>query len=219
MAWFNCGNLNIPIQFTKTKIVDNASKTSTLSFSEDYHNYDLLLFRCVCSNDGNEFEVLTTPDIVDEIFDKSVSGSTHSLMFNESGTNHYVGYKYISNTEWLRFQNRYIDCTEVYGVTCNKTITKTTLYQRGNFSGTATEITIAGNFFDYDFILGSTCDGNYDDTVPCDSYINLLGISTLNTLINFKWVKYGDTSGWLKTLTSTKISSGNYFMVQGIKFT
>lgn len=220
MAWFNCGNVSIPLQFTKTKIVDNASKTSTLSFSEDYHNYDLLLFRCVCSNESNKLsEYLTTPDIIDEIFTIAVSGSLHVIQFNENGNNHYVEYNFVSNTEWTKGDSRYLDCIEVYGITCNKTITATTIYQRGSLGSTDVEITSQDSLFQYDLILGAMSSASYDEVKVCDSYINLMGdITSISEQIQFSWNKYSQSLS-SRFLTEHKMTSAVYFMVQGIKFT
>lgn len=222
MAWFRCsggsGGGSAPIEFTKHKIVDNSSKTNTISFSEDYHNYDLLLFIVTCNSHSSTIEILTTPDIIDEIFDKSVSGSTHVLMFNENATNHYVVYKYNSNTEWVRQSQRDLDCIEAYGITCNKTINTTTIYQRGNISGTATTITSQTSLFDYDLILCSCCDGTYDDTLPCENIMNFMNITDIFNTINVSWNKYNSNNIYIR-ISEYGITSGNYFMIQGIKFT
>ena len=218
MTWYRAGSGEPPVQFTKTKIVDNSSLSDTLAFSEDYHNYDLLLFKSTCSGDNNIIDILTTPDIIDEIFDKSVSGSTHVMMFNENGTNHYVVYRYVSNTEWVRQSQRSLDCIEVYGITCNKTINKTTIYQKGSIGLSTITITSSTNLFDYDLIFCSCCDSAYDDTLPCENTANLTNISGIFDSINVSWNKY-NTNNVPVRITEYNISAGNYFMVQGVKFT
>lgn len=220
MAWYRAGNEKPTVQFTKTKIVDNTAKTSTLSFSEDYHNYDLLLFRCVCSNESDKLsEYLTTPDIIDEIFRIAVSGSLHVIQFNENGNNHYVEYNFVSNTEWAKGDGRYLDCIEVYGVTCNKTVTATTIYQRGSLGLDAIEITSQDNLFQYDLILGAMSSGSFDEVKVCDSYINLMGnVTSISEQIQFSWSRYSQALS-PHFLTEHKMTSAIYFMVQGIKFT
>ena len=220
MTWYRAGNGQTPIQFTKTKIVDNTSKTSTLSFSEDYHNYDLLLFRCVCSDESDKLsEYLTTPDIIDEIFTIAVSGSLHVIQFNENANNHYVEYNFVSNTEWTKGDSRYLNCIEVYGITCNKTITATTIYQRGSLGSTTVEITSQDSLFQYDLILGAMSSTSYDEIKANDSYINLMGdVTSISEQIQFSWNKYNQALN-PQFLTEYKMSSGVYFMVQGIRFT
>lgn len=223
MAWTEShlssggGGGDTPLEFTRTKIVDNSTLGNTLLFSEDYHNYNLLVFEIYHSSTNTTYELVTTPDIIDEIFDKSVSGSNRCILFNLQGTNIYVQYLYTSNTQWTLYNNGGIICTAVYGVTCNKTIVATTIYQRGNTSYSAVEITSVDDLFDYDLILGSVCIGNWDCTSPAFEYINLMNLSDLSSQVVYSWEVFNSRTS-SKLLTPHKMSSGYYFMVQGINF-
>ena len=225
MGWVQCINNNggggggdLP-NFTATKIVDNTSKSSTLTFSEDYHNYPILYFVCewVNPNDPSIREThyfATTPDICDEIF----ANSSNALCLNILGTNKYALYRKTNNTSWSRYAQRDTDCIEIYGITCDKTVSATTLYQRGSTGGSNTTITSLTSLYDYDIIFFSTCTASWDETCVCElPYFKTNHPDFFEGGDSWAGNKYNSTSGII--ITEYAISSYQYYMVQGLKFT
>lgn len=224
MTWFltdigqaGGGGGDLP-NFSATKLVDNTSKSATLSFSDDYHNYPILYFVCewVNPNDPSIREThyfATTPDICDEIF----LNSSNALCLNILGTNRYALYRKTNTTSWSRYAQRDTDCIEVYGISCDKTVTATTLYQRGDIGSSSVSITSVSSLYDYDIIFFSTCTSTWDETCVCEMpYFKTNHPTFFEGGNSWAGNKYNSSAGIV--VSEYIISSYSYFMVQGIKF-
>lgn len=192
--------------FTETTIATGTS-AGTLTFTEDYHDYDLLSIKCVNTGNSNITELLVSPDLLDSVFDIN-----RDLVCNEYQNNIYCTYRKTSSTEWQRTEARNLYISEVIGLVCdNYTITETELYNRGSY-GTS-YVTISGTgFLDYDFLLiASSVDGIQPNSIYNSKpvYVD----STYRIVVT----PYSQAIG--ASVTDTEISSAPYHYVGGIKFT
>lgn len=192
--------------FTETVIATGTS-AGTLTFTDDYHDYDLLTIKCVNSDNSNETELLVSPDLIDSIFDIN-----RDLVCNEYQNNIYCVYRKTSSTEWQRVEARSLYISEVIGLVCdNYTLTETELYNRGSY-GTS-YVTISGvGFLDYDFLLiASSIDG-----IQPNSIFNAKP-AFVDSIYRIVVTPYSQAIG--ASVEDTEISSAPYHYVSGIKFT
>lgn len=205
--------------YTETKIMDNSAvSTSTITFTEDYHNYPLL--KVILYNITNNR--YTTQYIVPEGADKAFVYSANKLNFNESIdysiSNQYCTYQRNSNTEWQRVAYRSMVIYEVYGITfTNCTFQLEEIYSRGGYSSTqVTPEPLPGTtFFDYDALIYMSCTGDNTETqfAPYFYYIPSFAIDRLGKPnIFYKYNQY-----LLKGISPTSIGTERYFYVAGIK--
>lgn len=192
--------------FTDTTIATGTS-AGTLTFTDDFHDYDLLLIKCVNTGNSNETELLVSPDLLDSIFDIG-----QNIVCNEYQNNIYCTYRKTSSTEWQRVEARSLYISEVIGLVCdNYTITETELYNRGSY-GTSS-VTISGtDFLDYDFLLiASSVDG-----IQPNSVLNSKPVF-VDSIYRIVVTPYSQAIG--ASVADTEISSAPYHYVGGIKFT
>lgn len=194
--------------FTETVIATGTSG-GTVTFTEDYHDYPLLIIRL--ENEyysSNVTDLLVTPDLIDSIFDLS-----RDIVVNEFQNNQYGNYSKTSATVWTRTASRNVYISEVIGLTCdNYTIEETELYNKGSYD--TQDITISGtDILDYDlFVIASSVDGIQPNSIVTQKPIALsgsyykIGVTPYNRL---NWV----------TITDTEMSSAPYHYVGGVKFT
>ena len=214
MTWFKCSGGGgssgefVP-EFTKTLILDNSELSNTLTFTDDYTTYDFLELECYNISSYITIMILTTPEIVDEIF-------LHSNgYFNISSHNdQYGSYKKTSSTVWVVDHGRNLRIKKINGVNCsNATVDKTWIYKHNGYTGGEVTIT-STDLLSYDYILTSGFTGVQDETVPslyltCPKTIVDVNIPVIVS-------RYGGY--YLSTMTDTTMSASKYFAVQGIKF-
>ena len=210
-------NASEGITFTKTSVIDK-TQLPKLVFNNDYTSYDLLLFVVTNTADNTVLEYLATPEMITEILTYSVSGNRAAFAMVKTGTNNYLTYTYLSNTEFTKLNNRNLVLTDVYSLTCNKTITKTMLYAKQSIAVGNVTVTTQDNIFDYDFLLFSCCSGSYDETMLSNIFINLFNVKQVTDNYSFCFSRYNQTiqSGIIK---AHEISAGPFFAVQALKFT
>ena len=192
--------------FTETVIATGTSG-GTVTFTDDYHDYDLLTIKCINSDNSNVTELLVSPDLIDSVFDIS-----RDLVCNEYQNNVYCVYRKTSSTEWQRVEARNLYISEVIGLVCdNYTLTETELYNRGSY-GTSS-VTISGtDFLDYDFLLiASSVDG-----IQPNSIFNAKP-AFVDSVYKIVVTPYNSAIG--ANVTDIEISSAPYHYVGGIKLT
>lgn len=217
MGLYRCGmKKSDGVVFNRTKICDNSNLSSTLTFTEDYHNYPLVCITIYNNSTGLNTSIVTTPDIIDAIF----TYSNNTINFNEFGNNQYCNYNKVNNTSWERYHQRNCDVISIYGITCNKSITHHTLYNKeGYTASTEVSINTVESLFDYDFIFFSVCDGDSSETQPCINYAIMPGrdeFSPDKTLIPYVYNRY-DNYYELNIKEHNIEGSKYYFCVQAIK--
>lgn len=204
--------------FESVKICDNSTLASSLTFIDDFTNYEFLKFVIYNSSSQLYTEIITTPEMVTNAF----TYSNNLLNLNEANNDQYCCYNKVSNTSWTRYGRRNCDIYEVYGMTCsNKTVTKTTIYNRQAIGGSSVTITSQTSLFSYDYLLFGSCTGSVDETQPCNEIFksknDIFGrpASTRTLLTN----GYNTRMGILR-VSEYQISAWNYhFFVQGVTFT
>lgn len=218
MNWYRCigGNGSSPTptpvvpQFTKTLIMDNTALSDTLTFTDDYTTYDFLEFEWYNIESTRTTIILTTSEIVEEIF-------LHSNgLFNASEhSNQYGSYRKTSSTVWTLDHGRNMRIKMIRGVNCtNATVEKTWIYKHNGYTGGEVTITTTG-LLSYDYILTSGFTGTADET--CIS-LYLTVPKTIDD-INVPVIVSIYGGYYLTNLTDTTMSASKYFAVQGIKFT
>ena len=197
-------------EFTKTLIADNTSISNTITFTDDYTTYDFLEFEWYNISSTVTTIILTTPEIVEEIF-------LHSNgLFNASEhSNQYGSYHKLTSTSWELDHGRNMRIKMIRGVNCaNAAVDKTWIYKHNGYTGGEVTIT-STDLLSYDYIFTSGYTGVADETCPS---IYLTVPKTMDD-INVPVIvsRYGGY--YLSNLTDTTMSSSKYFAVQGIKFT
>ena len=216
MNWFRCtgGNGSSPTptvpQFTKTLIMDNTAISDTLTFTDDYTTYDFLEFEWYNIESTRTTIILTTPEIVEEMF-------LHSNgLFNASEhSNQYGSYHKLTSSSWELDHGRNMRIKFIRGVNCsNATVEKTWIYKHNGYTGAEVTITTTG-LLSYDYIFTSGFTGVADET--CTSLYLTVPKTMDNINVPVLVSIYG---GYLlSALTDTTMSASKYFAVQGIKFT
>ena len=216
MAWFeshlNSGGGGGSVSWTKTSLYTGGTSSDTeITLSSDYHNYDVIEFACQNSNTGKLTSFVTTPEILDSMFQYS----TYACL-NEYSSNQYCCYSKVSNTSLSKKStSRYLYVTDVYGFECDGTVNKTTLYERQGYSTGSASITGTG-FLDYDYIFFSTCTGSNDETVIC-AFPFQCGTGRFSTTYNTFSTNFYN-SRFSFNITDTAIDTNTrWFMVQGLK--
>ena len=199
-------------EFTSTKICDNTSLALSLTFTDDYTNYDFLKFIIYNSSSQVYTEIITTPEMVTNAF----TYSENRFNLNEFANTQYCCYQKDTNTGWTRTNNRGCDIYEVYGLTCsNLTVNKTTIYNQETHTSSEITITSATSLFDYDYLFVSTCSGDKTETQPCYDAVypkGLFGRTSKPVLLT----RYGNSG--MVTLSEYQLGAWRYFFVQGITF-
>ena len=206
--------LPINPEFTETQLVDNSGLATSFTLSEDYGNYDMVKVVFYDSYNTKYVDIVTTPDMLDEIF----SVSTY-VCFNNTMTNRYACYSK-SGLTWTRGAQRTGIITAIYGIKfTNCVMTATDLYKRGALTTTAEAITSQTSLKQYDmFVMSAITNTDGSETVICPIFQNSLNsISSKLTDAVFLGAYY--TKGILAKISEYGFTAGQYFMVQGIKFT
>jgi hypothetical protein len=197
--------------FSET-VIATGTNASTLVFTGDYTDYDLLKFVCVNSSSGKVIEILTTPSTIE-----AIRAVRSVICFNEYANTQYCNYRFGNTTSsnWTYSASRNLYISEVRGLTCtNGTITETEIYNRGAYTTTEVSITGKTGLLDYDMIFLSAA---YDEIQP--NVINIVkpfgetSSSVRDAVINPYSKSYNIR------ITDTDMTASYYFYVVGIKFT
>lgn len=159
------GGSGILPTFSETVLCDNTSlSTGTLTFTDDYDNYDFVLFECYNTSSQKTSYIFTIPELIDHI----ISISNH-VNFNEWSNNQYVCYTPSANhLSWTRYASRNMILKKATGMNCsNATVTKTTFYERANRTIGAVTVEPTEDLADYDYLFFSSTTGGDDETQPC----------------------------------------------------
>lgn len=213
------GGGNTP-QATQTLICDNSSLGSTLTFTDNYENYDLIKFVVYRSDVQNTFVFYATPDMINACWQYS----SNRINFNQPYGNNFVCYTKTSNTSWSRYGVRNLAVQYVYGLTfTNCTVTETELYNRQGIGSSAVTFTppTGESFLNYDYILFMTCTGNSDETqVNLEVFQpniekDIFGSNNVkeDTVTVYRY----NTGGTTATVTENTITSYQYFYASGLK--
>jgi hypothetical protein len=216
--------------FTETVICDNSAEGNTLTFTDDYTNYDLLLFEVYNTSTLKTSYMLTIPEVISHI--RTIS--SNDINFNEFGNNQYVCYAVtspaISIRTWTKYSGRNLVVKKVTGLTCsNATVTKTTFYERADRTTTAVTVEPAEDLADYDYIFLASSTNSYDETQPCFPPIKVdKAFFDETPFYRGSFFKYNDTYGLTSGTTIGHHSidcvsnqqSGNYYLMcaYGLKF-
>lgn len=213
------GGGNTP-QATQTLICDNSALGSSLTFTDDYENYDLIKFVVYRSDIGNQFTFYMTPAMINAM----AQYSSNRINFNQPYGNNFVCYTKTSNTAWTRYGVRNLAVKYVYGLTfTNCTVTETELYNRQGIGSSNVTFTppTGETFFDYDYILLATCTGNSDETqvnlevFQPDIEKDIFGSDNAdeNSVRVYKY----NQGGTFVTVTENTITAFSYFYACGLK--
>ena len=213
------GGGNTP-QATQTLICDNSALGSTLTFTDDYENYDLIKFVVYRSDVQNTFVFYATPNMINACWQYS----SNRINFNQPYGNNFVCYQKSSNTSWSRYGVRNMAVQYVYGLTfTNCTVAETELYNRQDIGSSSVTFTppTGESFLDYDYILFMTCTGNSDETqVNLEVFQpeiekDIFGSDNVkeNTVTVYRY----NTGGTTATVTENTITSYQYFYASGLK--
>lgn len=207
--------------WTETKLVDNSGLASSITFSEDYHNYQMLRFVIYNSSTQIYDSIFVLPSGIDKAF----TYSSNKFCINQQitgYTNQYVTYQEDSLLSWSRTENRNCNVYEVYGMTfTNATMTAEVIYSRDALtSGNVTPTPPTGKtFFDYDAIIYmfNTTDANI--TAFSKWWITKPKLSLFTDSVGYGIPLFAYNTGKPVVFTDTSIGNYNFFYVVGINFT
>lgn len=152
-------------EFSMTELCDNTSlSTGTLTFTDDYDNYDFLVFEIYNTSSDKTSFIVTIPELLNHI----IAISTY-INFNEWCNNQYGCYS-VSNDHltWSVYARRNLVIKTVTGLNCtNATVTKTTFYERANRTVGAVTVEPVEDLATYDYLFFSSTTGGIDETQPC----------------------------------------------------
>lgn len=240
MGWVECisqgggggSSVSYPL-FTKTLIGDDTSVTGTFTLTEDYHDYDLVLF------ETQSFIAIATPNSIDACF----TSPSSRLTVNSEGTNQYGTYNKSGDT-WTRTNTRNISIIRVWGLTCtNGTLTETQIYKASSLSPYNVTITSQDDLLNYDFIISVGNSNDYTEiiinnylwspkntiydanvifslTMPIyDGNDNYIGnqCRVPKEFTAYTLLVYASTQG--VTISAHELSSARYYYVSGLTFT
>lgn len=212
--------------FTETVICDNSAEGTTLTFTDDYTNYDLLLFEVYNTSTLKTSYMLTIPEVISHI--RTIS--SNDVNFNEFGNNQYVCYATTNIMLWTRYASRNLVIKKVTGLVCsNATVTKTTFYERADRTLGYVTIEPVEDLADYDYIFLASSTNSNDETQPCFPPIKIDKTFFDETpFYRGSFFKYNDSYGITSGTTIghhiidcvSYNQSGNYFLMcaYGIKF-
>ena len=201
-------------------ICDNSALGTTLTFTDDYENYDLIKFVVLRYDAQNTTVFYATPAMLNAMWQYS----NNQVNFNQPCTNSYACYQKSSNTSWVRDGYRNMIIKYVYGLTfTNCSVSETELYNRqGIGSGAVTFTPPTGEtFFDYDYILLATCTGANDETQLNSEILqpnvekDIFGSDNVDKNAVRVYTYYN--AGKLVTITENTITAFSYFYACGLK--
>lgn len=207
--------------WTETKLVDNTSFASAITFSEDYHNYQMLRFVIYNSSTQIYDSIFVLPSGIDKAF--TYSSNKFCLNQQITGyTNQYVTYQEDSLLEWSRTGNRNCNVYEVYGMTfTNATMTTEVIYSRDAVASTNVTPTppTGKTFFDYDAIIYMCCTTDTNITHFCKWWITKPKMSLFTDSVGYGIPLFAYNAGKPVIFTETSIGTYGFFYVVGLNFT
>ena len=207
--------------WTETKLVDNTSLASSITFSEDYHNYQMLRFVIYNSSTQIYDSIFVLPSGIDKAF--TYSSNKFCLNQQITGyTNQYVTYQEDSLLSWSRTGNRNCNVYEVYGMTfTNATLTTEVIYSRDAIANTnVTPTPPSGKtFFDYDAIIYMCCTTDTNITHFCKWWITKPKLSLFTDSVGYGIPLFAYNAGKPVVFTETSIGTYGFFYVVGLNFT
>ena len=209
------GGGNVTPVFEETILVNNPAYTSTITFSEDYHNYNFLRFKLYNAEYGTITYILTTPSTVDAIFDV---GSY--MNFNEFNNSQYCTYTK-SGLTWNRDHGRNCTIAEVVGLQCtNMSVTETVVYKATTRTGDSVAINTELDLMSFDWIMFSSNDGSYDEVQPCNAVFIPSNSAYVANNGQCMYYVFNPYAGYAAIqITRHNISAYQHLFVVGINFT
>ena len=222
---FNSVNVNVEStptvftpEFSETLLIDNSNYSESFTFTDDYHNYDIV--KVIAYNSDSQIvmpPIYTTPSTLDKCF----SFSSGLVCFDEFNSRVHCDYTQ-NNLTWAKSTSysRTCDIKEIYGIKCtNGTVVETTIYDHNSLSSPLVTVNYNGSFkddFDVIFVCANSTDGDNDEIVPCmrQIYTESLIFNTSNHTILNRYNGYEEV-----TYTNDSLLSWYYFFVVGLKFT
>ena len=203
-------------EFSETLLIDNSNYNASFTFTDDYHNYDIV--KVIAYNSDSQTvmaPICTTPSTLDKCF--SFSGGL--VCFDEFNSRVHCDYTQ-NNLTWTKSEySRTCDIKEIYGIKCtNGTVVETTIYDHNSLSSPFVTVNYNGSFkddFDVIFVCANSVDGDNDEIVPCmrQIYTESLIFNTSNHTILNRYNGYEEV-----TYTDNSLLSWYYFFVVGLKF-
>ena len=203
-----------PITVNFTVLADNPDHSTSVTLSDSIDNYDFIYV--VLYDSYNEIirsKIVTTPTIIRRIMELS----NGKVCFNDYNINIYITIQE-NITEgvitWDRTNDRYLRIHSIIGITVDKTVTNTVIYDRGSIASGQVQPSAKINVDDYDMIFFASCTGDSTETTPC------YAILTVNPTVQqylFPFNRYN--SGDLMKIDATgKLPENWYFRIEGVKF-
>lgn len=208
--------------FSSALICDNtAESTGTLTFTDDYENYDLLDIELYNTSSLLDFHIMTSPSVISAI----LNTNSRYINFNEIGGNQYKCYNVSAdNLTWSHAGSRNVIIKSVHGLTCtNKTVTTTEFYKRNSIVPVTATIAPVEDLSDYDYIFLGIGDGSWDQIQPSNVpiYINKASEDCSLSI----WHRYGNAGLPVyvsnHSISAPDYSGNNYYILcaYGVKFT
>ncbi|MBO7452013.1 MAG: hypothetical protein J6U54_16840 [Clostridiales bacterium] len=213
------GGMVVP-EFVEEKIVDNTDGSGTITFTKDYHNYDMLRVKLKATAYSPQYEdQYCIPDGIDSAFTYSSNTINFNAMGGYPSSNQYCCYSQ-NGLVWTRTNYRNVNIYEVYGMKFTGPFTKTTIYERKAIANSYVTPTPPAEktFFDFDAIIYMTCHSNSTET----QFGQQLFVKPIVSLIGEKYyAKVTEYNTYRPPLlvTPTSIGSEKYFYVAGLNFT
>lgn len=218
------GNASVPTptrftpKFSETLLIDNSNYNASFTFTDDYHNYDIIKVIICDLNSGDVFAVIhTTPSTLDKCF----SFAWGLVCFDRYDSTDHCDYTQNGLTWTISDRYRSSNCIikEIYGIKCtNGVAVETTVYDHNSLSNPFVTVNYDGSFkdeFDILFICANSTDGEADEIMPTINQIytdTLFYRDSVDIILN-RYNNYNNI-----TYTDNKLSSWYYFFVVGIKF-
>lgn len=207
--------------YTQTKIVDNSTLAQTFTFSEDYHNYQMLKV-VIYNSSQNVYETqFLLPEGIDKAFEYS-SGKFCVNQHTPTYSNQYASYVIQGNNlTWKRNANRNVNIYEIYGITFSATLTLDVIYSRDEAvsNSTVTPTPPTGKtFWDYDAIMYMYCSTDNNVTSFAKFWITKPAFSLYGNE-GYSVMLYKYNSQAMILFTPTSLGTFPYFYVVGLKFT
>lgn len=203
-------------EVTTDLICDNSALTDTLTFTEDYEDYDFLKFELVNPSYNNrQTDIWTTPEVINNIRQYS----SNKVNFNEFANNQYKCYTVTSNLSWAHYASRNLVVKFVYGVKItNAIVQKTVIYNREAISGTViNDITSDVPYISYDYIFFATCTGDSTETQPCINLVRLDNYKLFNQTYTMLSTNYYNGSDNLQIYEYEMDNFNGGFYILGVK--
>ena len=158
--------------FVETELGSRPESGSTITLSEDYHNFDLLRIEIKDSVwigfDTESYYV--TPTVLEKLLAKS--GSSNEICLDYGLSNHYILLRPIANTQIsILSETRGAYFWKIYGLNCQNYNFSNTMIYDASTSGATSAIVTDENLNEFDLMLVTINDSN-DEILPVLHLIN-----------------------------------------------